>query len=60
MDEYKTVFTEKMSKNRTVQMGQHSNGIYWATIREKDGTIESATTKKTSAEVWRWIEDHEK
>jgi len=43
---------------QTFEMGQHENGIYWACLRDEWGHVESGTTRKTLAEVHKWLEDH--
>ena len=43
---------EKMVNGKIVWFGQDENGMHWGVIRSADGELESATTKKTSAEVW--------
>lgn len=44
--------------HREIMMGQDDHGMHFAEIRDKDGNVESSTTKKTKAEVDKWFHGH--
>ena len=54
-------FTEKMSNSRTVQFGQMVDGsdMYYGTIRDQFGVVESVITCLTQSDVVAWITEHE-
>jgi len=53
------MYIEKMKNGKTVCFGQEKNGMHWGEIRDEYNTIDSATTCKTPADVWRWIKERE-
>ena len=47
----------EINMERTAYLEQHENGIYLAEIRDEYGDIESACTRDTLQECFRWASE---
>ena len=56
MNEFSRLIDSMVDAGR-LNFGQHENGLYWAELRDEDGLVESATLRKTLAEIFSWIID---